>query len=191
MLQAVSASPGSCDASWSSLGDEDVVIGYDAAEDESDDGDMGCDLFDCQDMESCLEQAAAAPSPSPSADRRKSSRSQKESEESAPASSSASSSPLDVLMECQTASGLFRWDAGLQAVLGLRSKASAAKKLGDAAVEEEVWVTAVVLAFLAKRMAGQAHLWELLAVKARRSLEQRLPEKKKREKMMRLAETVV
>ncbi len=87
-------------------------------------------------------------------------------------SSSSSNSPpvnLTELVCLQSTSGEFRWGAAMEALLGMRKAETEAKRPRGAT--EGAWLTALALAALAARMAGERELWELVAEKAERFVE--------------------
>ena len=91
---------------------------------------------------------------------------------SSSSSSSSSNSPpvnLTELVCLQSTSGEFRWGAAIEALLGMRRAETEAKRPRGAT--EGAWLTALALAALAARMAGERELWELVAEKAERFVE--------------------
>ena len=76
---------------------------------------------------------------------------------------------LDAIIDLQASSGIFKWGPVLERVLG-----RAASRGPSDGFDADVWLTALVVAYLAVKMPERKALWELVAVKARKCLRKKL-----------------
>ena len=75
---------------------------------------------------------------------------------------------LTTLIDLQSSDGHFRWDDAVAGYLG-STKAELMSKRADAAISDDIWITAVLIAML-ESMAEDKDLWELVVLKAKKFL---------------------
>ena len=75
---------------------------------------------------------------------------------------------LTTLIDLQSSDGHFRWDDAVAGYLG-STKDELMSKRADAAISDDIWITAVLIAML-ESMAADKDLWELVVLKAKKFL---------------------
>ena len=86
----------------------------------------------------------------------------------APDPKKAEEDKLTTLIDLQSSDGHFRWDDAVAGYLG-STKAELMSKRADAAISDDIWITAVLIAML-ESMAADKDLWELVVLKAKKFL---------------------
>ena len=79
---------------------------------------------------------------------------------------------LNPIIELQKSSGIFRWGPVLEKIFGANLAEMMSKR--GPGCPEELWLTALVIAFLETKMAERKASWELLVMKAKKSLKKHL-----------------
>ena len=79
---------------------------------------------------------------------------------------------LDSIIDLQGSSGIFKWGSVLERVFSA-TKEAVMQKRGDGGIDQDVWLTAVVIAYLEAKMGERKDLWELVVQKARKCLKKK------------------
>jgi hypothetical protein len=100
-------------------------------------------------------------------------------------------SPLHAILTHQTFSGAFTFSEALLGSLSIAVKDFEEKAAADGIENRDVFATAVVVAYLEEKMAGEKDSWELVVDKAREWMEEKCRGVEGVEKIMAAARTLL